>query len=115
MQVENVDITQKPEVESFFTKLTLPVECLFHAAGVLQFHDTISLTWSEFDQTLATKGRGTFNILSCVSKPKRVVLFSSAGAVFGLGNSIHYAAADALQEATASNFPNLPIQCIAWD
>jgi len=115
VQLEETDVSQILEVENLFSRLTRPVEFIFHAAGVLQFKDTANLVWSDFEQTLAAKGAGTLNILKCAPSPKRVVLFSSAASVFGLGNSIHYAAANAVQEAIVDKFPDLPIRCIAWD
>ena len=100
---------------------SLPLKGIFHLAGTLADATLENLTWQQFEQVLAAKVQGAWNLhqltqdhpLDCF------VMFSSAASLLGAAGQANYAAANAFLDGLAhlrrqQGLPGLSLNWGAW-
>ncbi|NJM22819.1 MAG: type I polyketide synthase [Richelia sp. SM1_7_0] len=122
--VVKADVSQLEDVAEILTKIKTshpPLKGIIHAAGVLDDGLLLQQTWQRFEEVMAAKVRGSWNLhhltqdipLDCF------VCFSSVAALLGSPTQGNYAAANAFMD-TLVNYrrkqgkPGLSINWGAW-
>ncbi|MBW4594598.1 MAG: SDR family NAD(P)-dependent oxidoreductase [Brasilonema angustatum HA4187-MV1] len=80
-----------------------PLKGIFHAAGILEDSTLQHLSWEQFEQVLAAKVLGSWNLhhLTKEQPLDYFILFSSATSIFGNIGQANHAAANAFLDALA--------------
>ncbi len=119
------DVAQLDELRSVFERIQTslpPLRGIFHTAGILQDGILQQQTWENFEQVMAPKVRGTWNLhqLSQNLSLDFFVCFSSIAALLGSPGQGNYAAANAYMDALTTyrrqlGLPGLSINWGPWD
>ena len=121
VQYLRVNVADSKAVESMITKLTtsrFPLAGIFHCAGCSSYREIQDLTWLDFEDVLASKLAGSWNLHHYTSNLplEYFVTFSSIASVWGSRGQAHYAAANSFLDALSCYRHQLalPITCINW-
>ncbi len=119
------DVAQLDELRAVFDLIHAslpPLRGIFHTAGILQDGILQQQTWENFEQVMAPKVRGSWNLheLSQNLSLDFFVCFSSIAALMGSPGQGNYAAANAFMDALAAyrrqlGLPGLSINWGPWD
>jgi acyl transferase domain-containing protein/acyl carrier protein len=122
--VESCDVSNTVELTGILSWMAgsmPPLRGIFHAAGVLDDGMIVQQTWSRFENVLAPKVRGAWNLhrLTLPLDLDFFVLFSAAAALIGSAGQANYAAANAFMDALAHHrkargLPALSVDWGAW-
>ena len=121
IQVEQLDVSQREQVEKLFKNLRswkVPLKGVVHAAGTLADATVARLQEDQIQRVVLPKVMGAW-YLHQYSREMPLdffVLYSSAAAVFGSPGQAHYAAANAFLDALAHwrRRKGLPALSINW-
>ncbi len=119
LQVIQTDISDPVQVAERFADLTF--SGIFHAAGTLADGTLPRQDWQQFQQVMAAKVAGTWNLhrLTQHHPLDFFVCFSSAAALLGSPGQSNYAAANAFMDALMQHrrqlgFPGLSVNWGTW-
>lgn len=119
--VHQVDVTDRDSLVTLFDDIDgsgFPLRGVVHAAGVLQDSTLMAATAEDFQQALAPKVRGAWNLhqLTMDRELEAFVLFSSVTALLGNPGQANYAAGNAYLDALAHHrrATGLPAVSINW-
>ena len=121
VEVVTADIAQSAAIDSLQTRLEevgLPLRGVIHAAGILQDGVLLEQTPTQFDQVMAPKVAGAWNLHGWTQAHPLdfLVFFSSAATLLGSPGQGNYAAANAFMDALAHwrHHQGLPALSINW-
>ncbi|WAL61389.1 type I polyketide synthase [Thermocoleostomius sinensis] len=118
--IAQADISQREEVDRLLSS-TVPIRGIIHAAGVLDDGVLQQLSWQRFQQVLAPKVTGTWNLHQASQNLPLdfFVCFSSIASLLGSPGQGSYAAANAFMDALMHHrrqigLPGLSINWGPW-
>jgi malonyl CoA-acyl carrier protein transacylase len=115
------DVSRYDDMQRVIEDLELPLRGVIHSAGVLNDGVLLEQTWERFEQVMAPKVEGAWN-LHLLTKDAPLdffVLYSSAASIFGSAAQSNHAAANAFLDSLAHyrhavGLPALSINWGAW-
>jgi thioester reductase-like protein len=117
----SINVADGKAVESMISELTLskfPLAGIFHCAGCTSYREVKDLTWSDFEEVLASKINGSWNLHYYTSNIPLdyFVTFSSIASIWGSRGQAHYAAANSFLDGLSiyREQLSLPITSINW-
>ena len=120
IQAAQVDVTDQGQLAALLATIpaAYPLRGVIHAAGVLADGALVQQSWERFEQVLAPKVWGTWDLheLTQTLPLDFFVLFSSGVALLGGAGQANHAAANAWLDAFAHHRHalGLPVQSINW-
>ncbi len=92
-----------------------PLRGVFHLAGTLRDQGLSSQSWSSFEEVLAPKVSGTWNLHEATRglSLEHFVLFSAAASILGSVGQANYSAANGFLDAFASYRRSMGLPCLA--
>jgi 8-amino-7-oxononanoate synthase len=121
IQTVPVDVADAEAIESLFKLPNPPIRGILHAAGILDDGALARLNWQRFQQVLAPKVSGAWNLHVATQQLPLdfFVCFSSAAALLGSPGQGNYAAANAFLDALMHDrrrlgLPGLSVNWGAW-
>jgi myxalamid-type polyketide synthase MxaD len=120
--VRSTDVSRRDELAAVLGELDMPLNGVFHAAGVVADGAVATFPPDRFEEALAAKVDGARHLheLTLDRPPEWFVLFSSAAAILGSPGQSNYAAANAYMDALAHHrralgLPALSVNWGPWD
>ncbi|MGB0126281.1 MAG: SDR family NAD(P)-dependent oxidoreductase, partial [Rhodocyclaceae bacterium] len=116
VQVVQGDVADAVAVQRAVAEAVPALAGVVHSAGALDDGVLASLNWQRFENVLAAKVRGSWNLHRLAGDLDFLVLFSSGASVGGSAGQANHAAANAFEDALAwyRQAAGLPTLSINW-